>query len=81
LWVPAAALLISAGLALRLGIPDLLLPLSVSSQLTGLAFSLAGTAGLAGLAGLPGIPRPLLARTRPWPERREAARGFAGRIA
>jgi hypothetical protein len=77
----AVALLISTLLALRIGIPDLLVPVSVSSQLTGLAFALAGAAGLAGLAGWREIGKPLLGPARPAGRARAARPGSTGQIA
>jgi hypothetical protein len=58
-----------------------LVPVSVSSQLTGLAFSLAGAAGLAGLAGWREIGKPLLGPARPAGPERPARPGSTAQIA
>jgi hypothetical protein len=60
----ALGLMVSGGVALWLGFRDLFLPVSISSELLGLAFFLAGLVGLAALAGIIIVERTLWSRRK-----------------
>ncbi len=72
LVITCLGLLVTAVVAAWIGIQDVFSPVSLSAQLVGLSYLLAGIAGLAGVVGLAGIA--LLAGKTSMPWRKRIAR-------